>query len=246
MTSPPIRVVLFDAGHTLLTPVPPVPEVYLGAARELGAAPDQERFLSRLRACWERLRGAPSADKDLRASDALEAERWHRFTLEVAAPFPDLRARHESWLARLVEHFDDPAAWRPMPGVIELLDRLRAAGMMCGVVSNWHSALHGILEELEVRERIDFVLVSAEFGWRKPHSEIFIAALDRAGVAPHQAVHVGDSYVEDVLGAASCGIPAVLVGAEPPRDPLPAGARWIADTALLDAEILSRGAQVLP
>lgn len=45
----------------------------------------------------------------------------------------------------------------------------------------------------------------------KPHREIFERALDVAGVSAEEAIHIGDSYQADVLGARKLGIDAVLV-----------------------------------
>ena len=45
----------------------------------------------------------------------------------------------------------------------------------------------------------------------KPHPEIFLYALRRAGLSPEEVVHVGDSYYSDVLGAKNAGISAILV-----------------------------------
>jgi len=54
-------------------------------------------------------------------------------------------------------------------------------------------------------------VTSGEVGRPKPAQEIFDAALALAGVAPSEAVHVGDSLEHDVLGAWAAGIPAVLL-----------------------------------
>lgn len=45
----------------------------------------------------------------------------------------------------------------------------------------------------------------------KPSPELFKAALDRAGVAAHRAVMIGDNPDTDGAGAAACGIPFIQV-----------------------------------
>ena len=64
---------------------------------------------------------------------------------------------------------------------------------------------------------LDGVICSAEQGVAKPAAEIFHAALALAGVPAEQAIHVGDSYAEDVLGARAAGITPVLL-VRPPGD----------------------------
>lgn len=45
----------------------------------------------------------------------------------------------------------------------------------------------------------------------KPHREVFDEALRISGCAPDEAVHIGDSYATDVVGARSAGIRPVLL-----------------------------------
>lgn len=210
------RAVLFDAGATLLLPTAAVPDVYLREAEASGAAPDPDRFIAHLATCWAEFRGAPLATKDLRTSEEDEREMWRRFTATVAAPFPDLAARHDAWLTRLVAWFDGAAAWTPAPGATELLRSLRTHGARIGVVSNWHGALHGILRGLGLRDLVDFVIVSSEHGWRKPHPSIFEAALGAADARAEDTVHVGDELRDDVAGASGVGIRPILIAAERP------------------------------
>lgn len=45
----------------------------------------------------------------------------------------------------------------------------------------------------------------------KPNRAIFEHALDALGVAPHEAVFVGDNPREDILGAQAVGMRGVLI-----------------------------------
>ena len=40
---------------------------------------------------------------------------------------------------------------------------------------------------------------------------MFLAGLDRAGVEPQEALHIGDQYISDVKGAEAVGIKPVLL-----------------------------------
>jgi putative hydrolase of the HAD superfamily len=215
---------------TLLTPRVPVAEVYLREARAIGARPEPEGFHAHLAHCWRteggRLRQDPQGEH--RSSDEIERAMWHRFTWAVAAPFPELLARHEAWLGRLVRHFDSGAAWLVVDGAVDLIGSLRARGSRVGVVSNWHRALHGILEAVGLRAHLDFVVVSADIGRRKPHPEIFLQALRCAGAEARDAVHVGDSVQDDVEGARRAGIRPVLICRDEPEETLPEGASRVA------------------
>ena len=64
-------------------------------------------------------------------------------------------------------------------------------------------------EQLGIAERIDYAVFSSELGKRKPHAEIFRRALEALGVAPEEALFVGDRLYEDVRGAKAVGMATV-------------------------------------
>lgn len=94
----------------------------------------------------------------------------------------------------------------------EVLEALRGR-VRVGLCSNFsHSeTAHRILDAAGLLERIDAVVVSDAFGWRKPRREIFEEVTRRLGVAPGETLHVGDSLRADVGGAAAAGIRSVWI-----------------------------------
>jgi FMN phosphatase YigB (HAD superfamily) len=102
---------------------------------------------------------------------------------------------------------------------------LRALGERArlAVVSNFDytpTALD-ILERAGVADLFETIVVSDEVGWRKPHPAIFTHALERLGVAPREALFVGDRADIDVVGAQRMGMHAVWINRE--AQTLPAG-----------------------
>lgn len=97
-------------------------------------------------------------------------------------------------------------------GYLPLLRDL-ARDRRLALVSNFD---HGpTVRALLARDRLDEVfeaiLISVEFGRRKPHPAIFRGALDRLGASPSEALHIGDAYAEDVAGARAAGIDVAWV-----------------------------------
>jgi putative hydrolase of the HAD superfamily len=88
---------------------------------------------------------------------------------------------------------------------------LRAAGIRLVVVSNWDWSLHERLTETGLTPLLDGALASAEVGAAKPDPAIFHAALERVGVAPEHAWHVGDTPAADVEGARAAGQEPVYI-----------------------------------
>ena len=79
----------------------------------------------------------------------------------------------------------------------------------------------GMLRVAGVVDLFDTIVVSDEIGWRKPRREIFEEALTRIGVAPADALFVGDRADIDVVGAQRIGMAVAWVNRE--RTPLPGG-----------------------
>lgn len=97
------------------------------------------------------------------------------------------------------------------PDVLPALDRWHRAGASLAVVSNWDVSLHDVLRTTGLAGWFTAVFTSAETGLSKPDAAIFERALERLAVRADQAVHIGDSQHEDVAGARSAGIPAIMV-----------------------------------
>jgi putative hydrolase of the HAD superfamily len=96
-------------------------------------------------------------------------------------------------------------------GTADTLQRIRDDGYTVGVVSNADGRVARFLEHAGLAAYLDFVIDSGAVGVEKPDPRIFGLACAAAGVAPDEAVHVGDVYEIDVLGARAAGIRPLLI-----------------------------------
>ena len=111
------------------------------------------------------------------------------------------------------------SAWEPHtytdPDAAELLRYLRGRGIRTGVLSNtfWPRSWHEeIFRRDGILDLIDGAVYSSEIEWTKPHPEAFRAAMAAVGVTdPASCVFVGDRPFDDVHGAQSAGMRAVLI-----------------------------------
>jgi putative hydrolase of the HAD superfamily len=109
--------------------------------------------------------------------------------------------------------------WEPHtyidPDVPPLFEALRERGLRIGVLSNtiWSRTEHErIFARDGVLPLIDGAVYTSEIPWTKPHPEAFRAALDAVDVTdPAEAVFVGDRPFDDIHGAKSAGLRAILV-----------------------------------
>lgn len=118
---------------------------------------------------------------------------------------------HAGLARRFLERFWSDGNWAVFPEVHDVLRALRDRGVRLGVLSNAPSDLPSFLDRLGITPLVDFVVVSALEGVRKPDRRIFAAALERAGVGPEAALHVGDMYLEDLLGGSAVGLRTLLM-----------------------------------
>ncbi len=95
--------------------------------------------------------------------------------------------------------------------VLSTLKRLKEQRLILGLLTNLDKDMNPICRELGLGPYLDFVVTSGEVGADKPGPPIFLAALQRAGVNASEAVHVGDQYKLDVIGARGVGITPVLI-----------------------------------
>ena len=93
------------------------------------------------------------------------------------------------------------------PEVPPMLEALRARGIRLGVISNITSrgAVPHSLAEYGIAHYFDAVLMSAEFGWRKPNPRIFHEATRLMNVPSAECAYVGDTVSRDIIGARRSG-----------------------------------------
>ncbi len=108
----------------------------------------------------------------------------------------------------------------PVPGAIETVREIHAAGAPIGVVSSavYHPFLEWTLEGFNIQNELPVVVTSASAGFYKSRPEIFLHAARALGSDPGRMVHVGDSLQFDVGGASRAGMGTVWLqrdGARP-------------------------------
>ncbi len=136
-----------------------------------------------------------------------EEIRLRAFERTVArAGGPDRRLAEDLYALYMKHRFEDVELY---PDVIPALDAL-PTDLSVGFLSNGNSYPH----RCGLGGRFDFVVLSQEVGVAKPDVGIFRIACERAGCAPGELVHVGDSLEQDVAGANDAGATSVWLNRE--------------------------------
>ncbi len=199
-----ITTVFFDFGDTLAYVHPSPLEIWLQLARELG-----------LRVEMEALQGAHQEATEFFTPKIYEYKgRMEEFWLlfdsfildKLGISDPDGR------LAKAVYRGFQEDRWIHLyPETREALEALRKNGYQLGMISNNTDDLLRRLKQLDLEKYFDSVTYSQEAGAEKPNPLIFQLALKRAQCVPQEAVHVGNSYEHDVVGAQAAGITPILI-----------------------------------
>ena len=171
---------------------------------------------------WVSLRERiPAKVSDERLVAAVRVEmgyyREHAQEGRDAASLADLRERSARVLSRelavdvSVDQLVESVRMTPYPDAVPALAALRGRGLRLAAVSNWDCSLGTVLERCGLAELLDGAVSSAEAGASKPDPAIFVSALELVGCEPAEALHVGDTREEDVVGARAAGIRALLL-----------------------------------
>jgi putative hydrolase of the HAD superfamily len=208
-----VELVFFDVAETLIRPEPSWADVYLGACRSFGLSIELEPLARALGEVMQN--GAWSFEGPFETTPEASYERVRAFDAEV---FDRLGHRDlpDDFFRSIERAFGARESWHVYPDVLPALDALEAAGIRRAVISNFVWGAPDLLHDLDLASRFEALMISARVGYRKPHAGIFRHALDVTGVAPQQAIHVGDSYRGDAMGAAAAGIQPVLIAREGP------------------------------
>ncbi len=209
----PLRAVIFDLGETLVTFQGDPAETHRrGSERAYGllwqrlALPlGLEEFTQRLLEIRREL--FEKTFRELHQYTAADA--FHRLLADLGLEASDALVRE------VVRRYFEPEleAYRPLPGAREVLETLRQRGYRLAVLSNAsdHEFIVDLVKARGFWPYLDLVETSARVGKPKPHPRPFQAVLEALGVAPAEAVMVGDTVAMDIAGAQRVGMKTVWI-----------------------------------
>ena len=139
---------------------------------------------------------------------------------ERKAEFPDYAPLIDAYAARFNETIPGP-----MPGALELVERLAAAGVPLFAITNFgHEFWEGFRPTQPTFDHFQDIVVSGTEKMMKPDPAIYRLAIERFGIDPAGAIFI-DDVAKNVAGAESVGI---------------AGHRFV-DAPTLERDLVTRG-----
>jgi len=140
---------------------------------------------------------------------------WH-FQHDAGRPFAETSAEliaqfpeHEALIALWQPRFNDTNK-APIPGMHELVAELDAADVPLYAITNFSGEFWPPFraKHAQLFDRFRDVVVSGDEKLMKPDAAIYRLALDRFGLAAHEAVFIDDNR-DNVAGAAAVGMAAI-------------------------------------
>lgn len=187
--------------------------------------PDEPFLRAVVTALDEMLReqGRPPADRAAvrRVYDDVRARQAGSVRRELAVEVLGDERRRDELHERTRAHWVHPAG-SVYPDALDALRRLHGH-VVTAVVANQEATVVDALRRDGVADLVDVLAVSALVGIEKPDPGLFRWALEQAGVAPQEAVHVGNRLDNDVRPAKALGLrTGWLLRGEAPDAPTPA------------------------
>ncbi|MDT4977566.1 MAG: hypothetical protein QOG98_3324 [Pseudonocardiales bacterium] len=99
---------------------------------------------------------------------------------------------------------------RLYPHVREVLTKLRETFPLAVVTDAQSTWARGELNKVDLLRYFDPIIVSGDYGFRKPDPRLFRIALDRMNVSAERTIYVGNDMHRDIYGAREAGMKTVM------------------------------------
>ncbi len=207
------KVIFFDAVGTLFGVKGSVGEIYSAMARLVGVNVSPESLERAFRASFKSSSPLAFPGAYRWEIPELEFKWWEAIArstfsqVGVLEQFQDFPA----FFKQLYHHFATAKPWYIYPDTLPALKSWQSRKVEIGIISNFDTRLHILLEKLELKQFFTSVTIASTTGAAKPDPEIFQTALAKHRCSPQLAWHVGDSGKEDYQGAKAVGMRAFLL-----------------------------------
>lgn len=207
-----IKAIFFDWFNTLARYEPPREELHSQALRKFGIEVSPEKILPGVLTADMYFFGE-NANSPVEKRDRKERAEVYTCYQKIILSEAGVKADQEL-LAKVlnkVEQLFKGITFTLFDDVLSTLETLKKQRFTLGLLTNLAQDMSPLCHKLGLESYLDFVVTPQQVGADKPEPPIFLAALDRAKVEASQAVHVGDQYKLDVVGARRVGINPILI-----------------------------------
>ncbi|TQL67760.1 putative hydrolase of the HAD superfamily [Nocardioides albertanoniae] len=195
-----LRAIIFDLDDTLVDQAGAARVAVTGWAAEHGVTGDVE-------ARWDAISGR-HYERYQRREISFHEQRRERTRDFLGTELDDAEA--DALFAGYLKRYE--AQWVAFDDAVPTLRRVHEAGLRAVVLTNGEDAHQRLKLDLTgLAAEVDLLVSTSTLPASKPDPRAYRLTCERAGVAPAEALMVGNSLAHDVLGAIDAGLDAVLV-----------------------------------
>lgn len=208
-----IRTIFFDAGFTLLRSAESTPQICQRVGQQLGLHIHLDAVEQRMEEAEDYFFRQARKNRHTWADEQAIYEFWVGYYMTLLRPFVEEHdePRLYKLASAITDEYEQHTSWTTYPDVLPTLTALQARGYNMGIISDWGVALAPIVRNLGLTSYFDTLIISAATRYAKPAPMLYEQALRRANAVADYTLHIGDSYIHDVLGARAVGMTPVLL-----------------------------------
>jgi len=208
-----VACIFFDLGNTLIYFSGNWKEVIEGAARELVKVLlinkyelDPSRFAAEFIDRLQRY----YLERDINYKEISTVKLLQDLLFDSGypkVPMQDINIAVETFY-RITEQY-----WEPEKETIPLLKALKENNITLAIISNASNIpnVNRLIKKANIKDYFEKVFISAAYGIRKPHPQIFQIALDAFELTPQKCLMVGDTISADIYGSNQIGMRNIWV-----------------------------------
>jgi len=207
-----IKAIFFDWFNTLARYEPPREELHSQALKEFGIERSPEEILPGVLAA-DSYFFEENANSSVEKRDSKRRVEVYAHYQQIVLTKAGVEADQEL-LAKVMKKIGElfeGTTFALFDDVLSTLKILKQQNFILGLLTNLAKDMGPICRKLGLESYLDFVVTSEEAGADKPNPPIFQVALRQAKVDASEAIHVGDQYKIDVVGARGVGINPILI-----------------------------------
>ncbi|KAJ1304811.1 hypothetical protein OPQ81_005946 [Rhizoctonia solani] len=223
-----VKIVFFDALHTIVQPRIPIFEQYHRVLTPkfgpLNLALLKNSFKRALREVQQERPAYANGKTEPVEGDAVRSwwkEVVRKTALGAGADPQKMSLKSTSDVTETDKHLDDAVTellhifsskegYKLSEGVLQTISSLKTElDIRSGLVSNCDTRILHALEDLEIATYLNPMVISELEKFEKPDPRMWQVACQRSGLDVGEAVHVGDDFDADVVGAMQAGVKAI-------------------------------------
>ena len=202
------KVIFFDAMGTLFDLNTSVGEIYQKFALKYGVKVDLKTLNT---AFGISFKSAPPLAFEIAELDIIKQQEfdWWKNVVEITFSQISLLGNFSdfnSFFQEIYTYFGTKEPWYVFSDVIPTLEKCQNRGIQLGIISNFDTRLNQVLNQLSLADYFETITISSVAGFAKPDQNVFNLALKKHNFTEQQALHIGDSIIEDYQGAKNTGI----------------------------------------